>query len=114
MTWPSTVTTRLRQSRLRATREASLISSTTMIRPKRFATMLSYLASHFTKSAATRAEPERREASIRAPLTVSSGKKVARPAFSSRKKAMAALAALSPSTTMFCSAKPSAVSMASS
>jgi len=76
--------------------------------------MLSYFASHFTKSAATRAEPERREGSMRVPLTVSSGRKVARPAFSSRKKAMAALAAASPSTTMFCKAKPRAVSMASS
>ena len=76
--------------------------------------MLSYLASHFTRSAATRALPERREESSRVPLMVSRGRKVARPAFSSRKKAMAALAAASPSTTMFCKAKPRAVSMASS
>ena len=88
------------------------MSSTTTMRPSRFATMLSYFLSYFTRPEATRALPERRAASKWVPFTVSSGKKVARPAFSSRKKAMAALAAVSPSTTMFCSAKPSAVSMA--
>ena len=46
--------------------------------------------------------------------TVSSGRKVARPAFSLRSRAMPALAAASFSTTMFCRAPPSAVSMATS
>ena len=46
--------------------------------------------------------------------TVSSGRKVARPALSLRSRAMAALAAASFSTTMFCRAAPSAVSTATS
>ena len=46
--------------------------------------------------------------------TVSSGKKVARPARSLRSRAMAALAADSFSTTMYCNAPPRAVSMATS
>ena len=43
---------------------------------------------------------------------VSKGKKVARPAFSWRRNAMAALAAASFSTTMFWAAAPRAISMA--
>ena len=46
--------------------------------------------------------------------TVSRGRKVARPAFSRRSRAMPALAAASFSTTMFCRAAPRAVSTASS
>ena len=64
-----------------------------------------------TRSAATSAVPVRRPLN-RLPCTVSSGRKVARPARSSFKKVMAARAQPWSCTTMFCSAKPSAVSIA--
>ena len=73
--------------------------------------MLAYRGSAFTKLDASRAEPERLPRNTPG-WTVSSGRKVARPAFSLRSRAMPALAAASFSTTMFCSAPPKAVSMA--
>ena len=66
-----------------------------------------------TRLDASRAEPERLPRK-KPGWTVSSGRKVARPAFSLRSRAMPALAAASFSATMFCSAPPNAVSMATS
>ena len=89
------------------------MSSTTMMRPSRFDTMLSYRASACTRLEASRAVPDSRPRNTPG-CTVSSGRKVARPALSLRSRAMAALAAASFSTTMFCRAAPSAVSTATS
>ena len=89
------------------------MSSTTMMRPSRFETIFSYRGSACTSAEASRAVPDSRPRNTPG-CTVSSGKKVARPAWSLRNRAMAAFAAASFSTTMFCSAPPSAVSMATS
>ena len=89
------------------------MSSTTMMRPSRFDTMLSYRRSACTRLDARRAVPERRPRNTPG-WTVSSGRKVARPALSLLSRAMAALAAASFSTTMFCKAPPRAVSTATS
>jgi len=90
-----------------------LISSTTMMRPSRLDTMSLYRASAWTRLLASLAEPDSFPRNTPG-WTVSSGRKVARPAFSLRSRAMPALAAASFSTTMFCRAPPSAVSMATS
>ena len=89
------------------------MSSTTTIRPSRLETILAYRASACTRLEASRAEPVSRPRNTPG-WTVSSGRKVARPAFSLRSRAMPALAAASLSTTIFCNAPPSAVSMATS
>ena len=83
------------------------------MRPSRLETIFAYFSSYVTRLLASTAPSGKRPLKLPG-LTVSSGKNVARPARSSRKKAMAALAAVSFSTTMFCKAKPSAVSMATS
>ena len=89
------------------------MSSTTMMRPSRLETILAYRFSALTRADASFAEPDSRPRNTPG-WTVSSGRNVARPAFSLRSRAMPALAAASFSTTMFCSAPPRAVSMATS